>query len=190
VTVLVAVAGLVLALAGAGLVWLRRRYVVIDIVGDSMKPSYPSGGRVLVKRTPPATVARGQVVVFEHFYGDAKAHARGDGEHDRDPDLPAASHSRPGVAPRGSSLFGHLDPYRSWLLKRVVAVPGDPLPRDHIPALRDTPESLVPQGYLIVLGDNPPASLDSRHFGYLPRDRLLGVVVRHLENSAGSLTPS
>lgn len=177
-TFVVAVAGLVVGLGGAALVWLRRRYVVIDIVGVSMEPSYPSGGRVLVKRTPYPRVMRGEVVVFEHFYGHGTRDEHG--EHGSGPDLSAASRSRRGVARRRSSLFGHLSPYRSWLLKRVVAVPGDPVPRYHVPALRDTPESLVPRGRLVVLGDNPPASLDSRQFGYLPQERLLGVVVRRL----------
>ncbi|MCP2322881.1 signal peptidase I [Hamadaea flava] len=64
-----------------------------------------------------------------------------------------------------------------WIVKRVAAVPGDPIPRD-VPALRTAVGDRVPQGQLVVLGDNPARSHDSRHSGYFGADRLLGVVVR------------
>jgi signal peptidase I len=180
VTVTAAFAGLVLALGGTALVWLRRRYVAIDIVGASMEPGYRSGGRVLVKRTPCARVTTGQAVVFEHFYDDVR--------HARDHAPPLAVRHRHGLAPRRPQ-FGRLGRPRSWLLKRVVAVPGDPVPRGRCPALRHVPELLVPQGCLVVLGDNPPASLDSRQFGYVPGERLLGVVVRSLPRPANTPPP-
>jgi signal peptidase I len=63
---------------------------------------------------------------------------------------------------------------REWIIKRVAAVPGDPRP-DDIPAAAGSP---VPPGKFVVLGDNPAWSHDSRHIGYVPGDRLLGVVVR------------
>ncbi|NUR89731.1 MAG: S26 family signal peptidase, partial [Nonomuraea sp.] len=64
--------------------------------------------------------------------------------------------------------------------KRLAAVPGDPIPRDAVPALRDAPGSRVPDGHLVVLGDNPARSYDSRRTGYLKADRLFGVVLRKL----------
>jgi signal peptidase I len=71
-------------------------------------------------------------------------------------------------------------PASGWVLKRVVAVPGDPVPREEMPALRAAPESRVPAGHLVVLGDNPPKSYDSRHHGYVVVERLLGVVSRRM----------
>lgn len=68
----------------------------------------------------------------------------------------------------------------AWLLKRAVAIPGDPVPRDRVPALRDVEGDTVPVGRLVLVGDNPDQSLDSRHFGYVAADRLVGVVVRRL----------
>ncbi|WP_406288715.1 S26 family signal peptidase [Embleya sp. NBC_00896] len=38
----------------------------------------------------------------------------------------------------------------------------------------------VPAGTLLLLGDNAAWSLDSRHFGCVPADRVLGRVVRYL----------
>ncbi|MFD0899540.1 S26 family signal peptidase [Actinomadura sediminis] len=67
---------------------------------------------------------------------------------------------------------------RTWNVKRVAALPGDPLPPG-VPGEDGT----VPAGTLAVLGDNPD-SVDSRHRGPYPGDRLLGVVVRRL-----SVTP-
>ncbi|WP_018353344.1 S26 family signal peptidase [Longispora albida] len=62
------------------------------------------------------------------------------------------------------------------LIKRVAAAPGDPVPR--VRALRDRPEPRVPEGRIVLLGDNPDESLDSRSWGYFHTDRIVGVVVR------------
>lgn len=65
------------------------------------------------------------------------------------------------------------------LIKRVAAVPGDPVPRASVPALAGVPEVTVPAGHFVVLGDDP-AGTDSRQFGYCYADDLLGVVIRRL----------
>ncbi|WP_372442898.1 S26 family signal peptidase [Actinomadura barringtoniae] len=38
----------------------------------------------------------------------------------------------------------------------------------------------VPDGRLLVLGDDPTGSIDSRHYGYLSGAGVLGVVIRRL----------
>jgi hypothetical protein len=53
-----------------------------------------------------------------------------------------------------------------WLIKRVVAVPGDPVPPGSVPARLATPDAVVPWGKLVVIGDNASASSDSRQLGY------------------------
>lgn len=70
-----------------------------------------------------------------------------------------------------------------WNVKRVTALPGDPAP---VGTAGAGPEELVPEGALVVRGDNPD-SIDSRHRGYYPGDELLGTVVRRL---AGQRTPA
>lgn len=65
----------------------------------------------------------------------------------------------------------------SLMIKRAVAVPGDPVPRRAVPKLANNPEPTVPADALVVLGDNPPSSEDSRRLGYLDGAALLGVVV-------------
>jgi len=62
----------------------------------------------------------------------------------------------------------------------LVAVPGDPIPRDRVPALAGVSEGCVPPGKLVLLGDNPANSYDSRRAGYFPAERVLGVVVRRM----------
>lgn len=134
----------------AGLIWLRRRYVMVTVYGESMLPTYRPGERLVVRRMPPDAVRAGQVVVLAGF-----AHAR-----------PARLTLAEAVrSPR-------------WMVKRVAAAPGDPIPRDTVPALRRAPGTRVPAGHLVVLGDNADRSYDSRHAGYLTTDRLLGVVLR------------
>lgn len=71
-------------------------------------------------------------------------------------------------------------PLPAWLVKRAVAVPGDRVPKEAGPALVNLAEDRVPEGRLVLLGDNPARSLDSRHCGYFGADQLLGVVVRRL----------
>ncbi|MFE5998796.1 S26 family signal peptidase [Streptomyces sp. NPDC056454] len=55
-----------------------------------------------------------------------------------------------------------------WLIKRVAGVPGDHVPEGGI----------VPPGKLILLGDNPAVSLDSRQLGFFSSERVLGTVWR------------
>ena len=70
------------------------------------------------------------------------------------------------------------EPRRSWMIKRVLAGPGDPVPRVEVPVLWGYQESQVPRTCFVVVGDNPADSYDSRQFGYVRAKDLLGVVVR------------
>jgi signal peptidase I len=66
---------------------------------------------------------------------------------------------------------------RSWVIKRLAAVPGDVVPAAILPAVRGVP--VVPPGMILVLGDGT-VSRDSRHWGFVPAGSVLGVVVRGL----------
>lgn len=138
------------AAAGAGLAVARRRLVVVQVSGVSMWPTYRPGDRVLVRRVDQHRLRRGQVVVF------APAGRDGWG-------------TGPLPAPEAAA----------WAIKRVAAVAGDPVPEEVAGAAGAAPGSPVPEGCLVVLGDGT-SSADSRMWGYLPADRVLGVAVRRL----------
>ncbi|GAA3254382.1 S26 family signal peptidase [Nonomuraea helvata] len=70
-----------------------------------------------------------------------------------------------------------LPPERRWMVKRAVALPGDPVPDSVRPVV---PDHRVAPDRLVVLGDNPSASFDSRQCGLIDGGTLLGVVLRRL----------
>ena len=153
-----AAGALVLALA-ALVAAVRRRIAVVTIVGESMRPTYHPGDRVLVRRAGLGDLRPGQVVVVER---------------------PAAGGTWLTPPPRwpGGS--------RQWMIKRVAALPGDTLA--DLPDLPLAAGAAVPPGKLVLLGDNPSGSLDSRQFGYCPASRLLGTVLRPLRTGRADPT--
>lgn len=138
------------------LVLLRRTLVAVTVNGPSMEPAYHDGDRVLVRRNP--ALVRGMVAVVEPQKANGGWAA---------PPLKSSA--------RAAELSG-----RRWIIKRIAAVPGDPVPHEAVPALAAAGEDRVPPGRLVLLGDNADASLDSRHYGYFPTDRVLGTVLRPL----------
>ncbi|MEU6881924.1 S26 family signal peptidase [Streptomyces sp. NPDC046712] len=79
---------------------------------------------------------------------------------------------RPGDAVVFRNPVAALDTDVRWLVKRVTAMPGAPVPPDVRPAVDTT---RVPPGCLVVRGDGARTQ-DSRHFGYVPLASVLGVV--------------
>lgn len=57
-------------------VWARRRLVAVTVNGESMEPAFHSGDRVLVRRTAPARLRLGDVVVVTASPGRAGAPER------------------------------------------------------------------------------------------------------------------
>jgi signal peptidase I len=88
------------------------------------------------------------------------------------------------VVRRGQIVVFGSDSAGKWIVKRVLAVPGDPIPKDNGLNLLDTAERTVPRGQMVVLGDNPAESTDSRDYGYLSAEWLQGVVVRRMGGAA------
>jgi signal peptidase I len=125
---------------------LRRRFVLITVTGDSMMPTLTPGDRVLVRRARIDQLRRGQIVVLE----------------------------MPGAGGRGRTPPARPVPGHDWMIKRVAALPGDPVPESCRPDSAGAAGQRVPDGKLIVLGDNAAWSTDSRQLGYLPAERLLG----------------
>jgi signal peptidase I len=76
-------------------------------------------------------------------------------------------------SPRGDTL----PPDRPWVIKRVAALPGDPVPGPVRAATAGI--AFVPEGKLVLLSDNPDGT-DSRHWGFVPSADLLGPVIARL----------
>jgi signal peptidase I len=144
-----------LAVLSAVVAIVRRQIAIVAVTGASMEPTLADGDRVLVRRTGLRSVRTGQIVVVE---------------------TPGASGTWTGEPVRR-------DLGRSWMIKRAAALPGDPLPRGMPSTIASEPA--VPDGKLVVLGDNPAVSHDSRFLGYIPGDRILGVVVGSLPRAPG-----
>ncbi|GAA2356748.1 S26 family signal peptidase [Catellatospora methionotrophica] len=163
----VAVAGLLIATVCVVLVIrrMRGRLTVVTVHGQSMAPALHPGDRVLVRRTALAGVRSGDVVMVAR------------------PSLAeSATWTVPGVAK--SAVVADdawADATGAWLIKRVVAVPGDEVPRDTVEALRHTAEQAVPPGRFVAVGDNAELSFDSRTCGYFTDEQLWGLVVKRLE---------
>jgi signal peptidase I len=129
---------------------LRRRYVSVMVRGESMEPTFRHGDRVLADRTRIGDIRVGDIVVLEP--------------------------GRPRPAVRNSRLSTAEPAY--WMIKRVVAVPGDLVPPGSVPSRLVTPNTVVPWGRLVVAGDNGSASSDSRQLGYFHIEQVLGVARR------------
>ena len=94
---------------------------------------------------------------------------------------------------------------RDDLIKRVVGLPGEtvviagnkvlvdgePIAEPYLPetaAMPDEGPFFVPEGEVFVMGDNRQGSLDSRRFGTVPLDRLVGrafVIIWPISNLGG-----
>ncbi len=152
--VIAAIVGAAVALGAAaavGVLAARRLLVVVTVAGPSMQPTFHTGDRVLVRRTHPARIPTGQVVVLQ-----SQSH---EGGWDTAP-LPRVDMSG-----------------QSWWIKRLAARAAEPVPE----VMRTrVPDERVPAGHVAVLGDNNAASSDSRAFGFVPESRVLGVVLRRM----------
>ena len=143
------------AATAAAIGWLRRRYLIVAVRGDSMLPTLREGDVLLARRRRPGDVRVGDIAVASW-------------------PVPVPAEESP---PR--------------MVKRIVAVAGDPVPDCVLTAAEDVPAEValavsaaaaapevVPSGFVIVLGDN--GGYDSRVFGLLSVDRVVAVVVRRL----------
>lgn len=144
------------AVAAAIVIALRRRFVEVRVAGQSMLPTFQPGDHVIVRRVGGRSLQRGQVVVFEG---------------------PRNGRWQIGRLPRPGEC--------EWVIKRVAAIPGDPVPEDVGHLAVAVEGTRVPHGQLVVIGDGQ-FSIDSRSFGFLPADRVLGVAVRVMPRSRAS----
>lgn len=140
--------------AALALRWIRRHLVLVTVDGVSMAPALGAGDRLVARRVSASALRVGQIVVVERPVWDGGREARWEWQS--------------GAGPVGA---------RQWMIKRVAALPGDPLPPAVVTLPHTEPAATVPPGTLIVLGDNAAQSIDSRTMGPVPTDRVLGVAL-------------
>jgi signal peptidase I len=70
------------------------------------------------------------------------------------------------------------------VIKRVAATAGEA-----VPSSIEGRGTVVPEHHLVLLGDNPLGSGDSRQYGFVPVEAVVGVVVRILPSPARSVSP-
>lgn len=148
-------------LAGALLAVLVMLFVgqSLEISGDSMYPTLKNGERIIVEKVSYKSrqPERGEIIVFRSLQND-----------------------------------------RIFLIKRVIAVSGDRLgildgvltingkqyfdrryltqfdDLEALGQLKNYANQPIPQGYLAVMGDNRNESYDSRMFGLVPKEKIVG----------------
>lgn len=165
------VAGAVLLALGGIFLRLRRRLLIVTVEGSSMAPTYRDGDRLLARRCRPDEVPRpGDAVVVDlppTALVPGSAPTTG---------VPATGSGSGAASGLNHALATATTPEVSGrMIKRVAAVSGSRVPGDMSMA-----ERRVPAGKIVLRGDNPTVSIDSRHYGYVSVEHCVGTVLRRM----------
>jgi signal peptidase I len=131
----------------------RTKFLAVRVRGASMEPTFFDGDLVIAARMA-RHMRRGGIVVFYEPHQDR----------------PGVATPMPQSAPPSPTAAAAV----ALVVKRIAAVPGDRLPPELWARLGR--ESLVPADRIAVLSDNP-AGADSRIWGYIPLESIVGLIV-------------
>lgn len=152
---------MILTMAVLGIAVLARSEDVrpLRIVSGSMAPVVEPGDWVIVRDVEAASVESGDIVLFRHPYGsDGRAIKR----------IAAVAGDQVVVDASGVTVNGRMA--RNHSQSGTQARPLD---------------EIVPAGSVFVMGDNTEASIDSRHFGYVPENEIVGEVMLAIPGATG-----
>lgn len=142
----------------------ERKWQLCDGLGRSEDSSFPT---LLGAVAASATLVVIAATIFVSRFEPVRVHGESMSPTLADGDLLAVTR-RMGAVPRGGIVvIARPDRPTAELVKRIVALPGDPIPCPGPPVV------LGPDQYWVV-GDNRDASTDSRDFGPVNRCHLHG----------------
>ncbi len=162
---------------------LKRHLQAYQIPSGAMSPALMSGDFLYVLKTPAArtTIGIGSVVAFESVEepglktvkrvvgmpGDtlmmAGGHLRRNGENVAEAYVVRENPMRSEDAQQRAKM-------RFWQIDHTVGIARP----TYTPDLQDWGPLLVPPDSFMALGDNRDASYDSRYYGFVPLDRVIG----------------
>jgi signal peptidase I len=157
-----------------------------------MYPTYKQGDRLILNRISVhlgADFERGEVITFEAPSSEYQSLAQIDQEN------PVAIYNKQPKNLISKFFYYVLDINKKSYIKRVIGLPeehiqiengnvyveGMLLTEDYLQSGVTTTSTVltdftVPEGYLFVMGDNRPDSMDSREFGCIPISKVEGKV--------------
>ncbi|MFP3917164.1 signal peptidase I [Lysinibacillus telephonicus] len=153
---------LVVILFGIVIAFVCREFLFSPLIvkGASMMPTYESEDVIIVSKV--SEIDRFDHVVFKAPYEDEYYIKRVIG-------LPGDS-----VEMKDDVLIINGEEYEEPYVNRNTENPFQRRVTENFTLEEITGEKVVPEGYLFVLGDNRLRSSDSRHYGLIPIDSLLG----------------
>jgi signal peptidase I len=150
------------------------------LIGDHVlvdKLTYSPAGAISKHLLPYRDVRRGDIIVFRYpldIREDYVKRAIGvPGDHIRLVNKQVILNGKPVNEPYVVHKTAYLDSYRD----NFPTQPNAPLPPSAMDMLEhhvENGELVVPQGYVFAMGDNRDNSSDSRYWGFVPRENIVG----------------
>ncbi|PFN02935.1 signal peptidase I [Bacillus cereus] len=145
------------------IVFICREFIFTPVVvkGASMEPTFENKNRIVVSKT--STIERFDTIVFKAPDKDEQYIKRVIG-------IPGDS-----VEMKDDVLYINGNPYEEPYVKRNNNIELSRVTSDFT-LMELTGNKRVPNGYYFVLGDNRLKSKDSRNFGFISTDSIVGEV--------------
>ncbi len=150
------------------------------MVGDHMivdKLAYAPPGDLSKHLLPYRHVQRGDIIVFRWPPDPKQNYVKRvigmPGDHIRIVNKDVILNGRKLIEPYTQHIFPNIEPYRD----NFPSAPFGPVDERGVAMLAHNVENgeiVVPEGHFFAMGDNRDNSLDSRYWGFVPRDNIIG----------------